>query len=80
MYCSLLDLFYLSHHRSDHSFAQHNMASPDLKKADGDFVVNDLGHVGVDPEKQIDHGMGETVHLQRRLRSRHLQMIAIGKC
>ena len=31
-----------------------------------------------DPEKQDDHGVGVTVQLQRRLQSRHLQMIAIG--
>lgn len=32
-----------------------------------------------DVEGQADHGAGTTVHLQRRLQSRHLQMIAIGK-
>ena len=32
----------------------------------------------VDIEKQPEHGEVKTVHLQRRLQSRHLQMIAIG--
>ncbi|KAF4552525.1 Amino acid permease-like protein 25 [Elsinoe fawcettii] len=33
---------------------------------------------GSDAEKAVDHGVGKTSQLQRRLKSRHLQMIAIG--
>ncbi|KAF2218518.1 amino acid permease/ SLC12A domain-containing protein [Elsinoe ampelina] len=33
---------------------------------------------GSDVEKAIDHGVGKSAQLQRRLKSRHLQMIAIG--
>ncbi|PSK58591.1 Arginine permease [Elsinoe australis] len=34
--------------------------------------------IGHDSEKGVDHGVGTTVKLQRKLQSRHLQMIAIG--
>lgn len=41
---------------------------------------NGYQHNASDLEYQhsIDHEAGTTVHLQRRLQSRHLQMIAIG--
>jgi len=32
-----------------------------------------------DAEKQVEHGVGTTTQLKRRLQSRHLQMIAIGR-
>ncbi|QIX00464.1 hypothetical protein AMS68_005981 [Peltaster fructicola] len=39
---------------------------------------HDQQHSDIEKQHSIDHAAGTTVHLQRRLQSRHLQMIAIG--
>ena len=58
----------------------HTDATKDKRNADDPIESHDAGEMyDVDPEKLAANESPELPKLQRRLKSRHLQMIAIGE-